>query len=368
MMKKILMMIAVITIVIISVRIWSAIQLRYDTKRLAIPVVKTMSVQKIGQKTETIMLPGTIAAWYEASIYARSKGYIKMWYHDIGDRVAKSDLLAEIETPELDAQLHEAQANLKVAEAEHALAKVTAKRWRNLVKTDFVSRQATDEKNDVEQVASAKIIMANAQVAHLQALVNFEKVIAPFDGIVTARNTDIGKLINVGSQPNEMKPLFRIAQTDKLRLYVQIPEQYATRLRPNMEVKLQLEAYPDQFFEAKLYQTAEAIDPNTHTMLAQFFVKNTRQQLLPGNYVKVWLPFSINPDYVILPINVILFQKNGLQVAVVDKQNRVHLKSISIHRDFGDQVEISSGLVSNEQVIVNPADSLRDDDEVIVTT
>lgn len=366
MIKKILILIAAVILIIIISRIWFAIQLKYDTQHLAYPLVKTITVKKIGQKTETIMLPGTIAAWYEASIYARSSGYVKIWYHDIGDSVQKDALLAEIEAPELDAQLREAQAKLKEAKAEHNIAKITAQRWKQLVKPDWVSRQATDEKIDIEHVARARIERVNAQIAHLQSLVDFEKVLAPFDGIITERNTDIGKLINLGSQPNETKPLFRIAQTDKLRLYVQVPEQYVTQMQPKMNVKLQMEAYPGQFFDATLYQTAEAIDPKTRTMLVQFFVKNTSHQLLPGNYVKVWIPFAINQNYIMLPINTILFQRHGLQVAVVDSQHRVHLKPISIHRDFGDRVEISSGLSSEEQVILNPPEYLQDGDEVRV--
>ena len=367
MIKKILITVAAIFLMIVFARIWFAVQLRYDTRHQALPLVKTIAIKKIGKKIETTLLPGTIAAWYEASIYARSQGYVKMWHHDIGDFVQKNELLAEIETPELDAQLREAEAKLKLVEAQHNIAEITAKRWKNLVKPDWVSRQATDEKIDIERAAKAKVSMVQSQIAHLQSLVNFKKVLAPFDGIVTERNTDIGKLINPGSQPNEIKPLFRIAQTDKLRLYVKIPEQYVTRMKPHMTVKLQLEAYPGQWFTAELYQTAEAIDPKHRTLLAQFFVKNSERKLLPGSYVTVWMPFTINEEYILLPVNTILFQRHGLQVAVVDSQNRVHLKKVAIHRDFGEQVEISSGLSSDEQVVINPPDFLQEGDEVRVS-
>ena len=304
------------------------------------------------------MLPGTMLAWHEAPIYARTNGYVKEWYVDIGSRVNQNDLLAQIETPELDAQLRQAEADLNVAIAQNKLAQTTAKRWVHLLKTDSVSKQATDEKVDTAKALAATVVSMRANRDRLRELVSFEKVVAPFTGIISDRRTDIGALINSGSMPNEQKPLFRMVQLDPLRLYVKIPEAYSSRIKSKMTVSVEFGEHPGKTFPAQLLETAHAIDPKTRTLLAQFVVQNKKGELLPGSYTEVMFAMPSYPEAVRLPVNTLIFRKEGLQVATLDKHNCVVLKNITIHRDFGNDVEIVSGIHPGESIIINPSDSI----------
>ena len=353
-------------LMITSMRIWAFALLRYKTNQQAIPVVKIIQATK-GQLTHEIILPGTISAWHEASIYARTSGYIKNWYVDIGDTVTTGQILAEIEAPELDAQLHQAKAKLNVAMAQNTLAQLTAKRWLNLVKSNWVSKQATDEKIDSAKALAATVIAEEAAYKELETLVSFENITAPFSGIITARDTDIGALINAGHNP-ESKPLFRLVQNDPLRLYVHIPQNYSSQITPEMQVKFSVEEHPGQLFKATRLETAKAIDPKTGTLLAQFIVQNKKGHLLPGSYTQVYFSLQTPSNSIRLPVNSLLFREEGLQVATLDKNNHVLLKKVTMHRDFGHDVEISSGVTPGDRIILNPSDSIMNGEYVRVST
>lgn len=349
-------------------RVWRYVSLKRETNTSALTLVNTIKAAQTIEMQENIVLPGNLAAWHEAPIYARTNGYIKEWYVDIGSSVHKGDLLALIETPELDAQLAQAEANLKIAEANNKLAQTTAIRWKNLLKTESVSQQETDEKVDMAIASTSSVIAARANRDRLLELVSFGKVRAPFEGIISARATDIGALINSGSNPSEARPLFRIVQIDPLRLYVKIPEIYSSRITPNMLVSLQFAEYPGQRFFTHLQKTAHSIDFTTRTLLAQFIIENKSGKLLPGSYTKV--NFSIKPyqNAVRLPVNALIFRKEGLQVATLNKENRVILKNITVSRDLGTFVEIDSGIKIGEQIIINPPDSIYEGEKMRVAT
>ncbi|WP_028388226.1 efflux RND transporter periplasmic adaptor subunit [Legionella fairfieldensis] len=349
-------LILVLALTIIFFRIRAAETLRTDTNTHSVRVVATF-VTKPGPAAEEIVLPATVQAWHEATIYARINGYIRKWYVDIGSRVKKGDLLAEIEAPEVDAQLNQAKADLNTAIANEDLARVTAKRWVNLLKSDSVSQQETDEKVSAQKATTAIVAAAQANRDRLHDLVSYERVIAPFDGTISLRSIDIGSLINAGSGANVF-PLFHIVQSNPLRVYVQIPQTYATRIKPDMQVTLHFTEYPGKIFPAKLYQTADAINATTRTLLAQFTAANPREELLPGGYTEMHFSMPLSPKLIRVPVNALLFRSQGLQVATVDNANKVVLKSITVSRDFGNEVEVSTGLNIGERVILNPSDGI----------
>ncbi|RUR06441.1 efflux RND transporter periplasmic adaptor subunit [Legionella sp. km772] len=348
----------------IGFRIYAAMHLKQQTINNELPSVAIITAKSIGG-TEQFILPGNVKAWHEATIYARTNGYIKKWYVDIGSKVKKGDLLALIETPELDAQLKQAQADLNTAIANNKLAQITSKRWRNLVKTQSVSQQEVDEKVNNAAALEALVIAAQANVNRLTQLVNFERVIAPFDGIITARHTDLGALIDQGSTGNV--PLFEIAQINPLRVYVKIPQNYSSSITPKMTVRLKFAEHPGKEFSAQLIETAHAIDPQTRTLLAQFKVNNDRELLLSGGYTEVLFTLKMPPNAIRIPVEALLFQAAGMQVAILDKNNRVQLRSINITRDFGDEVEIRTGVKPGEKVILYPPDSVLNGEEVRVS-
>ncbi|MDP3704746.1 MAG: efflux RND transporter periplasmic adaptor subunit [Legionellaceae bacterium] len=259
----------------------SAVALSKQTKLAATMLVRVVEAKPTSQQ-ERIYLPGSAMAWHEAPIYARTKGYLKAWYVDIGYRVKKGDLLAVIERPELDAQYYEAKAYLKVVTAQNELAQITAKRWNHLVQTDSVSKQANDNKTYEAAALSAELVKAQANLEYLTAMVSFERLVAPFNGVISLRQTDIGALINIGSNPAEAQPLFKIVQLDRLRLYVNIPQTFSTRITPNMHVTMRFTEHPGESFSAKLLKTADAIDPVTLTLQAEFEVQNQHEILKPG--------------------------------------------------------------------------------------
>jgi RND family efflux transporter MFP subunit len=351
----------VIALVGIGYRVIASITLQHNTVQQAITNVATIPAVH-GPKTEDIVLPGNVQAWHEATIYARTNGYIKTWYTDIGARVKEGELLALIETPELDAQLQQAEADLKTAEANSLLAQTTDARWKNLLTTESVSKQDADEKSSSAIANIAMVESARANRDRLKQLVGFERVIAPFDGIITSRTIDIGSLIDEGS--DSTKALFHIVQSDRLRIYVKVPQNYSARLTADMETKLVFSEYPGKVFSAKLLSTAEGIDPNTRTLLAEFVAENPDYLLLPGSYTQVHLILPLPETLVRIPVNTLLFRTQGLQVGTIDAENRVVLKSITIGRDFGDEVEVTSGLKSGEAVILNPPDALLNGQKV----
>ncbi|MFI4955160.1 MAG: efflux RND transporter periplasmic adaptor subunit [Gammaproteobacteria bacterium] len=355
----------IIAVIGISHRIYSSIILRNVTEQQAIVNVATI-IAAHGPKTEEIVLPGNVQAWHEATIYARTNGYIQTWYTDIGAQVKEGQLLAKIETPEIDAQLLQAEADLKTAEANNALAQTTNQRWQILLQTESVSKQDADEKASSALANLAMVAAAQANVERLRELVGFQSVIAPFDGVITSRTIDVGSLIAEGSTTAE-RPLFHIVQSDKLRIYVRVPQSYAERLTPDMKVELHFNSYPGTIFPAKLLSTAQGIDPITRTLLAEFMVNNPDYKLLPGSYTEVHLILPISDNIVRLPVNTLLFRAQGLQVGIIEN-DEVQLKSIVLGRDFGNEVEVTEGIQEGDHVIINPPDSLVNGQEVNVVT
>jgi RND family efflux transporter MFP subunit len=310
-----------------------------------------------GSATE-LVLPGNLQANYEAPIYARTSGYLQRWYVDIGARVRQGQLLCQIEAPEVDQQLRQAQANLTMAEANEKIADITAERWRRLLSSELVSRQDADEKMSAAKASDAQVEAAHADVRRLRELSGFERVVAPFDGIITARNTDIGQLINAGSASGTA--LFRIADMRRLRLYVSVPQDDATGMQPGLKAELHLPDRPGTVYGAAVAATTRAIDPATRTLMVELLVDNAQGELLPGGYAEVHfhLPHAHAAHAYLLPANVLLFRGDGLHVATVDAHDRVVLKSVTIGRDYGSQIEIVSGLSADDQVILSPPDSL----------
>ncbi len=352
-----LMLLVLITVIIFLTRVVTAVRLRHDTLNAAVPVVHTIQAKEVARQ-QTIYLPGMAMGWHAAPLYARTEGYLKEWYVDIGWRVHKGDVLAIIERPELDARFYEAKAYLDVVTAQNELAQITARRWNNLVRTDSVSKQANDNKSYEAQALSAELVKARANLADLQALVSFEQIIAPFDGVISLRQTDIGQLINIGSAPSEALPLFTLVQFDKLRLYVNIPQTYSTQITPDMQVSMQFAEHPGRKFPARLLKTANAINPETLTLQAEFEVQNQDEVLMPGSYTLVEFTLPVPTGRVIIPVNTLIFRAEGLQVAKVDDKLRVHLQDITMGTDFGGTVQINHGIKPGERLIINPTDSI----------
>jgi len=306
-----------------------------------------------------LTLPGQVQANFDAPIYARTNGYLKRWLVDIGTPVKAGQLLGEIETPEVDQQLRQAQADQAQAEANQKLASVTAERWRDLRTTDSVSKQEADEKISQSEAGDAQLQAARANLQRLRELVSFQKIVAPFDGVVTARNTDVGQLINAGSATGP--ELFRVADTSRLRLYVRVPQTYAALMQPNLTAKVQFPDRPGLTYTATLANTSAAIDTTSRTLLAQLIIDNSKHELLPGAYVEVHfaLPPALRNSFK-LPSNVLLFRGDGLHVATVDAQGRVTMKPVAVGRDFGSEIEIVSGITATDDVILSPPDSLTE--------
>jgi len=318
-----------------------------------------------GPKGEDVVLPGTVQSFLEAPIYARTSGYVKAWYTDIGAPVKKGQLLAELDTPEIDDQLHQAEADLGTAEANGKLADSTAKRWQALVATDSVSKQENDEKAADAAAKNAAVLASKANVARLQQLESFKRVVAPFDGIVTARKTDVGALINAGSGIGP--ELFHVADTSKLRVYVQVPQAYVPLVKAGMAASLRFVEFPRRDFPATVARTAEAMDATARTLLVELQVDNAQHELLPGGYTEVHLAVTPSAATVRLPINTLLFRAEGLRVAKIDGNNQVVLAPVTLGRDYGTEVEVVEGVAPGESVVLNPPDSLKDGQAVRVT-
>jgi len=309
-----------------------------------------------GQHGE-LVLPGNAQAYVDTPVYARTSGYLRAWHFDIGARVKKGDLMAEIDAPEVDKQLLVARANLATAEANLNLDTITANRAERLLKTNSISTQERD--NAVSAVASQRAVVDSnrAEAARLAELQSFERVYAPFDGVVTARNTDIGALIDAGAAP--AKELFHMGSTSVLRVYVAVPETWSKLARPGLQATLTLAEMPDRTFPCALVRNAGSIDVAARTLLAEFDVKNPSGELLPGAYVQVHLKLPEGSSPLTVPSNALLFRAEGLRAGVV-KDGRVQLVPVRIGRDYGSSVEIVSGLRPEDEVILDPADSLTD--------
>ncbi len=350
----------------IVIRIGDRKVLARNTTEAAITAVAVIEVSK-GPGAEDIVLPGNVQAWHEAPIYARTSGYLKVWKVDIGTPVKAGDLLAEIETPEIDAQLKQAQADLATAEANNKLAQSTTKRWQQLLVANAVSKQDAENKAGAAASSVAALASARANLDRLKELEGFKRIIAPFDGIITARNTDRGALINAGSNGTGPE-LFHIVETDKLRVYAQVPQTYVNAISPDIQATIELAEHPGRSFPAKLLHTSDALDPTSRTLLIQLEVDNARGELLPGGYAQVHLKLPSSGDAVHLPVNTLLFRSEGMQVAVVGADGKIVLKSIEIGRDFGKEVEVKSGIAEGEKVIINPPDSIVTGQEVRIVS
>jgi RND family efflux transporter MFP subunit len=332
-------------------------RLQQATEESAVPTVDVIS-PKEGAPTQEIVLPGTTQAFTDSPIYARTNGYLKRWYFDIGAHVKKGQLLAEIETPEVDQQLQQARADLNTAHANLNIAKITASRWQDLVSTGSVSQQETDQAINNQTAVTAAAESSAANVRRLEQLQSFEKIYSPFNGIITARNTDIGALIDAGAN-TQPKELFHIAAISKLRLYVSVPEVYSIAARPGATASITLDEFPGRTFHGILVRNANAIDVASRTLLVEVDLDNPTGQLLPGAYAFVHLKLPDQTHSVTIPSNTLIFRKEGLQVGLV-RDGKAVLVPIKINRDYGNTVEVISGLQATDSVIIDPSDSLVD--------
>jgi len=311
---------------------------------------------------QEIVLPGSVQARNETPIYARTNGYLKRWHTDIGTVVKAGQLLAEIDAPEIDAQLRQAEADLAAAKVASLLARNTAKRWQAMVRTSSVSMQATDEKIADAAAKEANVAAAAANVERLRQQQSFKRVTAPFDGIITARTTDIGALITAGSAGQ--KELFRLTDGSRLRIHVQVPQIYGGALKPGTEVELRFAEFPGRAFKASLVRTAGALDPSARTLLVELQADNPRGEMLPGGYAEVHFKISSTRNTLTLPASALLFRAEGPRVATVTAEGRVVLQPVALGRDFGKTVEILTGLPPDGAVIDNPPDGLADNEPV----
>jgi RND family efflux transporter MFP subunit len=333
------------------------------TDQQAIPTVSINPPDQADQGG-SLMLPGRFEAYARAPIYARVSGYLKNWKADIGTRVKGGQLLAEIETPDLDQELLQAQADLASAQANVALAETTAKRWQEMLKTQSIARQAVDEKVGDLQSKQAIVKAAEANVNRLLALKSFARIVAPFDGSVTARNTDTGALINAGSSSATLLPLFEVSNTRQLRLYINVPQNYVGQIRTGDKARFTVPEAAGEVFEATIQSTSGAINASSGTTLVQLLVDNAAGRFLPGGFANVNLLFNDAVARLSIPASALIFDQNGLKVATVGQDRKVTLKTITIARDLGKKLEVQSGLTSTDMVIENPPDGLNDGDQV----
>lgn len=320
---------------------------------------------KLAPGGEPLTLPGTLQGIIESPIYARSSGYVLRWTRDIGSRVNKGDVLAEIDTPEVDQQLSQAIAARQQASASLELAKSSAERWEALRKKDAVTQQELNERSSAFTQAQANLAAAEANVRRLQRTEEFKRVVAPFSGVITSRNVEVGDLIN-GGNGGAGNALFRLAQVDPLRVYVYVPQAYAQRIKVGDKVTVTQAELPGQKFSGAVVRTAGAIDSATRTMQLEINLPNRENALLAGAYVQVSLPLSGSSNALLVPSNVLLFRPEGPRVAVVGGDGKVKLQAVALGHDLGNRIEILSGLTPAERLVLNPADSLADGDAVVV--
>ncbi len=327
-----------------------------ETAAMAVPLVNVVSPQRTAPSHD-LVLPGNVEPYMTAPIFARTNGYVKKWYVDIGGRVKKGQLLAEIDTPEVDQQLQQSRSNLATAEANLKLAEITKTRYQGLLQSNAVAQQDVDNAVGTYNANQATVGAMKANVKQLETLQSFEKIYAPFDGIVTVRNVDVGDLINSGSALGTRTDLFHIAQPGKLRVYVYVPQEYSQAATPGLTAELTLAEFPGRRFQGKLVRTANAINNATRTLQAEVDVDNPTGKLLSGSYAEVHLKLPGLASTHLLPVDTLLFRSEGLQVAVV-KNSKVVLTQVTPGHDFGNQIEILSGLNGDESVIQNPPDSV----------
>jgi RND family efflux transporter MFP subunit len=345
-------------------RVEAASTVQHETELAAVEDVIVVD-PKAAAPIDEVVLPGATQPYVNSPIYARTNGYLMRWFYDIGAKVKQGDLLAIIDTPEVDKQLLQARADLETAKSNLALSKTTADRWQGLVKTRSVSQQSTDQAVDNLNATQASVDSYAANVRRLEDLVSFEKVYAPFDGVITVRNTDTGWLINAGAGSPSAE-LFQLAQTSTLRIFVAVPEVYSRAARVGSTATLTLDEFPSETFHGKVARTSQSIDMASRTLNTEIDVDNPTGQLLPGAYVHVHLKLPTQSRSLIIPANTLLFRSEGLRVGVV-RSGQAQLTPITIGVDYGDSVQVSSGLTLKDQVIVSPSDSLISGTPVRIT-
>jgi RND family efflux transporter MFP subunit len=354
----------VIAAVGVSMRLSERHALAKETEEIAVPSVEVVH-PAVEPPQSDLMLPSTLQAYIESPLYARTTGYLGRWYKDIGSKVKKGELLADIETPEVDQELMQARAARDQAEAQLKLAQTSAKRWEDLQKMDAVSQQETDERSSSFTQGQASLNAANANLRRLEQLESFKHIYAPFSGVITTRNTDIGALVNAGNTgPNQ--ELFIVAQLDPIRIYVNVPETDSPSIRKGVQTDIQVPALIGQHFTGSVVRTAEAIDPTTRTLNTEIDVPNPAGRLLPGSYAQVHFALKQQIQRLTVPANALLFRAEGPRVAVVGPGTKVQLRPVAIGRDFGTTVEIVSGLEKSDAIVISPSDSLEDGEVVRV--
>jgi RND family efflux transporter MFP subunit len=329
-----------------------------ETEQQTVPTVAV--VHPLAEKPDVeLVLPGTLQAFAESPIYARTSGYLVRWYKDIGSRVNEGELLATIDTPEVDQELNQARATRQQIVAQLELAKISAERWENLRKSDSVSAQEADQQTSGYRQAQANLAATDANVRRLEQLEGFKKIYAPFSGVITRRNVDPGALINAGAGATG-RELFDIARVDPLRVYTNIPQAYAPFIKLGEQTSVTLQEFPGERFSAVVERTAEAIDPTTRTLLTEVDVPNKSGRLLPGSFGEVHFAIGSNVNKVTVPVNAMLFRSEGPRLAVVGPDNKIQLRAISIGKDYGTTLEILAGISPQDQIVINPSDSLEE--------
>ena len=345
----------------IASRVHAQSTLKQETLEMAVPTV-TVIHPKRGAAAEEIVLPGNAQAYVATPIYARTSGYLKSWNFDIGTHVKAGQLLAEIETPEVDRQLDQARADLATSQANYDLARTTAARYQSLFKSDSVAKQDVDDKMGDLQAKKAMVDSAAFNVRRLEETQRFQKVYAPFDGVITARNIDIGALIDAGGNAPG-RELFDVAATGRLRVYINVPQVYSRQVKPGGPAELTLSEFPGRRFRGKIVRSSDSIDPVSRTLLTEVDVDNPSGELLPGAFLSVHLKLSSGAGAVVVPVNALIFRSEGMRVAVV-RENRAELAPVTIGRDYGTEVEVLSGITPQDEIIANPSDSLTSGTEV----
>jgi RND family efflux transporter MFP subunit len=363
-----LVMVLVIAIIVlwgISSRRKANAQLSQETRDLATPTVSVIH-PKLGAPQQEIVIPGDMQPYTDAPIFARTSGYLKKWNADIGANVKAGQLLAEIDAPEVDQQLQQARADLATAQANLNLAEITAVRYKDLLKTDSVAQQDVDNAAGNLDARRTAAESARSNVKRLEELQAFEKVYAPFDGMITARNTDIGQLIDSGSSGGTARELFHIAAVDKLRVYVNVPQFDSPEIKPGLRAQLVLREFPGRTFEGTVVRSSGAIDASTRTLLTEVDVENSSHLLKPGGYVEVHLKLPAPINTFTIPVNAEIFKSAGLQVAIVKNGKTISLVPVTPGHDFGTETEIVAGLKGDDWIVLNPSDSLTDGAQVRV--
>lgn len=371
-MRKIRRYALIVCVIAVVFAVWGIVsrletrsELRKSSLQDAVATVVTAKPQLSGAG-DVLVLPGIVQAYVESPIYARTSGYLKSWRTDIGAKVHKGDLLAEIETPEVDKQLGQARADLATAQANLAIAVITNQRWQGLLKTQAVSKQDADNRAADAAAKKTTVDSAEQNVARLKDLESFKRVVAPFDGVITARNTDVGYLINAGQAPGT--ELFRLADIHRLRIYAQVPEAYAAATSAGLKAELHFAERPGVAYAADTIRTSNALDPTARTLQVELQLDNREAQLFPGSYTEIHFELPSSQETLRLPSNTVLFRGKNLQVAVVERDHKIKLKDIDQGRDFGKTIEVLHGLDPDDAVVVNPPDSIEDGMQVRIAS